>query len=418
MAAKQVFSFECPYCSVTLRLREVSLIGQSVSCPDCDGLVAIALDAEGTVRGACCDLLVDTKRNTHLQNKAFSRIGRVAHRVQQSSSCCYQRCRRLVRIPTPIIRAWRCLKNPVGVAWCVIVVCIGLMVAAVSPRDSRHVRTGLSAAESASQTVSDRSSLGVRDPNLAHTAETQTTPALETQGKSALERRILRFHAQTASHHKEHGSLPRGTVHAENLPYKQRFSWLAVLANRLPTASVGEPLWERSWRDPLNNRFVRQRIESFQNPAISVLASEDGYPATHFVGVAGIGDDAALLAPNHPRAGVFGFDRGMCLDEIPDGASNTIAVMGVQQNLGAWAAGGPATIRSLTGEPYVRGPDGFGTGQADSMVVLLADGSVRVVSDQTSPNVLRRMAAMADGPPEDVTVAQDTRVDSTDTKLQ
>ncbi len=79
-------------------------------------------------------------------------------------------------------------------------------------------------------------------------------------------------------------------------------------------------------------------------------------------------------------------------------------VMGVTNDLGSWAAGGSATVRPLTHEPYVNGPDGFGTGSADRMSVLKADGSVVEMSAATDPRIFRRMAAMADGLPLDASV--------------
>jgi hypothetical protein len=139
----------------------------------------------------------------------------------------------------------------------------------------------------------------------------------------------------------------------------------------------------------------------FQNPAIAELTGADGYPASHFVGVSGVGADAASLDNRHPRAGVFGEDRRTKIDDIRDGTSNTLLVLGVRDHLGSWAAGGPPTMRGLVREPYVNGPDGFGTGSPDSMFALMADGRVMVINDKIDPRILRRMAAKADGLPLD-----------------
>jgi hypothetical protein len=75
--------------------------------------------------------------------------------------------------------------------------------------------------------------------------------------------------------------------------------------------------------------------------------------------------------------------------------------MGVGDHLGSWAAGGPATVRGLSREPFLNGPDGFSTGSPDSMLVLMADGRVQTVTRQTDPRIVRRMAAKADGLPLD-----------------
>jgi hypothetical protein len=162
-----------------------------------------------------------------------------------------------------------------------------------------------------------------------------------------------------------------------------------------------QPLWDQKWHDPLNDRFVRQPQPEFLNPAIGEQVGRNRFPATHYAGMAGVGQDAAELPIEHRRAGVFGYDRQTRLEDIRDGTANTILVAGVQERLGGWAGGGPGTVRGLTREPYVNGPDGFGTGQPDGMFVLMADGSVRTISKQTAPLIVRRMAAMADGFPLD-----------------
>jgi len=92
---------------------------------------------------------------------------------------------------------------------------------------------------------------------------------------------------------------------------------------------------------------------------------------------------------------------------VKDGLSHTMLVAGVESQLGSWARPGHATMRSFTREPYLHGPDGFGTGQPDEMLVLMADGSVRRISGNADPVVTRRMAAMADGTALDSSVAGD-----------
>ena len=192
------------------------------------------------------------------------------------------------------------------------------------------------------------------------------------------------------------GTFPSGTVPILGIAPENRLSWMAVLADRFDD-SQPDPIWDRPWNSPQNEPFVRRRLKNFQNPAIAQLTGGDGYPASHYVGVAGTGADAARLENRHPRAGIFGDERRTRIDDIRDGASNTLLVLGVRDHLGSWAAGGQPTMRGLSREPYVNGPDGFGTGSPDSMQALLADGRVIVVNDQIDPRILRRMAAKADG---------------------
>ena len=53
---------------------------------------------------------------------------------------------------------------------------------------------------------------------------------------------------------------------------------------------------------------------------------------THYVGVAGVGADAATLPLSDPRAGVFGYDRKTSLRDIKDGHSTTMLLTEVLSN--------------------------------------------------------------------------------------
>ena len=86
--------------------------------------------------------------------------------------------------------------------------------------------------------------------------------------------------------------------------------------------------------------------------------------------------------------------RGSRPEDITRGASNTIAVLGVTERCGAWAAGGDGSVRALTQRPYVNGPDGFGSGQPDGMLAGMADGAVRFISKDVDPRVLEQLATI------------------------
>ncbi len=196
-----------------------------------------------------------------------------------------------------------------------------------------------------------------------------------------------------AGYHKAEQHLPDGAGGASLLPPETRLSWIAMM---LPY--YGHVDWHKqlepgySWNSAKNRPVTSRPLEAVTNPALGPSTTQAGFPVTHYVGVAGVGADAAGLKPGDPRAGVFGFGRTTRLDDIPDGASNTVAVMGVSGRLGPWSAGGDATVRPLTQRPYVNGPDGFGSGQPDGMFVGMADGSVRFVAKDIDPVVLEQLA--------------------------
>ncbi|MCR4413789.1 MAG: DUF1559 domain-containing protein, partial [Thermoguttaceae bacterium] len=200
------------------------------------------------------------------------------------------------------------------------------------------------------------------------------------------------------AHAKAEGRFPPGAGGGALLPPSTRLSWIALA---LPY--LGHREWRKeldpaySWNSPQNRSVAQRRLDTVVNPLIAQRMTEAGFPVTHYVGVAGVGPDAGDLPADDPRAGVFGFARAVRPDEIPDGASNTLALLGVSRDLGPWASGGRATVRALTRRPYVNGPDGFGSGQPDGMLAGMADGSVRFVSKDVDPAVLEQLATIRGG---------------------
>ncbi len=197
---------------------------------------------------------------------------------------------------------------------------------------------------------------------------------------------------------------PPGVAGGALLAPETRLSWIATMLPYLDRAD-----WQRQlefgypWNGPQNREITAQQLPEVVNPAVGPQQSEAGFPVTHYVGVAGVGPDAARLGPDDPRAGVFGFRHSVRPEEIADGASNTIAIAGVTGDAGPWAAGGRATVRAFTQKPYVNGPDGFGSGQPNGMLVTMADGSVRFISKDVAPEVIEQLATVSGGG--DITVA-------------
>ncbi len=428
MAARD---FLCPHCQARLRFADESLIDRQFACPDCrkgveilrgDGawtavpaknFVAAAVDekqaAASTRKGDAQPKTAGTKVGPQAPSPPVRSSERLAewigqHEAEQPEKKSDRKTpsggvqpRRSSRIreraknsPAPWF-GW--LQSPIAVTWTVagfatLTIIVWLL------RDNPPSSIGHANASRAANDIDDeQESDGRDDPALALSPSEQQL--------SLLGGRIDAFQL-------EHGRFPAGhiTFHADDA--ESRFSWIAELESQFPSTSRPGPipLWDRGWQDPINDGFVRRRLPALINPALNQQAGDDGYPATHFVGVAGLGVDGPTLPANHPRAGIFGDDRVTRPEDVQDGLSNTIMVAGVQDQLGSWADGN-TSIRPLTEAPYVNGPDGFGTGQSDGMFILMADGSVKFVSNEIDPVVMRRMTAMADGLPLDPAVPGD-----------
>lgn len=201
--------------------------------------------------------------------------------------------------------------------------------------------------------------------------------------------------------------FPQGAAGAVQLDPNTRLSWIASLLPYLDGGAWYRELnFRRPWNDPRNEPVTRRPLEFVLNPLVPRAATDDGFPVTHYVGAGGVGPDAGMLPADDPRAGVFGYNRTTRMDMIGDGASQTIALLPVQESLGPWSSGGQATVRSLTARPYVNGPDGFGDGQKNGMLVAMADGSVAFISNDVDPDVLERLVTINGEEPVDLSAIE------------
>ncbi len=414
-------TFPCPYCSSPLRIQDRAFTDRAVGCPECGEQIEVKLDknkepvahkvspAEPTPlspipprRWMKAKVLPKKRKEKKARSKTQVADDKSSegkpHKLPRWSP------EFLVRFRERFSGVAEKLLSPVGIAWTVAgLVGLILLIMAwpeVGDADTRPNPDGLA------------KPLDQSENPIPLPAEEELVPEplpglpdeVAVLDAELLGAKFAHLNTGIQNYVAERGHYPQGTVPLGVQPGNERFSWLAELFVHASKGQIAEPQWDQPWNDPLNDRFVRQQQEGYLNPLLPNRVGVDRYPATHFVGVAGVGRDAPKLKANHPRAGIFGVDRTTRPEDIKDGQTNTMMVAGVINHLGSWAAGGHATIRPFTQEPYFEGSDGFGTGEADGMSVLMADGSVRFLSKNTSPVIVRRMAAMADGWPLDETI--------------
>lgn len=224
----------------------------------------------------------------------------------------------------------------------------------------------------------------------------------------------------------KNGRFPRGTADRKSTaeraflpwPPNQRVSWMAEL---LPYLGQGEfaALAERvrpdaSWGDKDNLVTAQTLIPYYlahDYPSLTWWGLYPGTPLpvanTHFVGVAGVGVDAATYAADDPavakKLGVFGYDRSTKVADVKDGAAKTIALLQVPADYKTpWLAGGGSTVRGVpeTGsvKPFVCATY---NGKRGTFAVM-ADGRVRFVPETISDKDFQALCTIAGG--EDVDV--------------
>jgi prepilin-type processing-associated H-X9-DG protein len=140
-------------------------------------------------------------------------------------------------------------------------------------------------------------------------------------------------------------------------------------------------------------------VQLLQCPAHSRGATTNGPRETDYVGVAGLGADAATLPSGHPRSGVFSYERPTRLGDIRDGIASTMMMAETTQARGPWTAGGPATVRGLDPgrRPYIGRGRQFGGAHRGGVMVAFADGSVRFIRESIDPKVFEALSTVAGG---------------------
>jgi hypothetical protein len=204
--------------------------------------------------------------------------------------------------------------------------------------------------------------------------------------------------------------IPAGTIPLPGIAYDDRLSWVG---GALPgvdqrqqntTAIIGMIDESRPWSFEKNQRAARSKVLSLLCPGNPPQIDPEQPAPTQYVGIAGLGVDAAKLnfvppAPASPRAGCFRYDGPTPFDSITDGLSNTLLFGERSNDLGPWLRGGPSTLRGLDDRPDAKpmiGPGGqFGGNHPNTSNWAIADGSIRSFTPRVDLKVLYALATIA-----------------------
>jgi hypothetical protein len=220
----------------------------------------------------------------------------------------------------------------------------------------------------------------------------------------------------------KHGAFPRGTAQrpadrGQPLPWRpdQRLAWTAELLPHFGTpysALATDP--KLSWDEGVNAAtagMVVPHLMAPDAPANSYPAptwrnpmpgGTAGVGATHFVGVAGVGVDAAEYDPTDEtvktKRGVFTYDHSTKPADITDTPGATIALLQVPPAYKTcWLAGGGSTVREVPEtdplSPFVcaeyKGKKGT--------FAIMADFKVRFIPADTDPETFKGLCTIAGG---------------------
>ncbi len=267
------------------------------------------------------------------------------------------------------------------------------------------------------------------------TVPTKTEYDLYTRelGKAMVQARIESDLANTAPRYhqlatalsqyvQKNGHFPRGTQARKEPDLSRpesRVSWMADLLPFLPDAASLDVKIDlaKDWFDKRENlnaakKVVPQFVVRGKDTAFrsTYPALPDEYGVTHFVGMAGVGADAATYQAGdktvEDKLGIFGYERvtkmGAKDSDIPkDRQDKVIALIQVPPDFRApWLAGGGATVRGVAEDdkgcvqPFVSSEYKIGDKVERGTFAIMADGKVRFIRAGIDPALFRSMCTI------------------------
>jgi prepilin-type processing-associated H-X9-DG protein len=202
------------------------------------------------------------------------------------------------------------------------------------------------------------------------------------------------------NYHDTYNRFPPAAKPNPNLSPEHRLSWVYCIvpfveSSPLFTKFDGTKAW-----DAEDNRFAAlMTYRITQCPSYPDRPPTSKFYPTHYLGITGVGKNAAELPLEDPKAGFFGYERKVSLKDIKDDHATTLMVMETAWASGAWTAGGPATVRGLDpeGTPYLGVPGQFGGNHPGGANAVFADASVHFLQSSLDPQVVEAMATIAGG---------------------
>ena len=200
--------------------------------------------------------------------------------------------------------------------------------------------------------------------------------ARRTQSKNNLKQIAIAMH----NYHDVFNQFPPGGIYtSKQEPYN---AWMTSLLPYIDQAAVYNTIdFDQPWTSPKNQPAFKIVIPHYLNPNVGPEnATVSGFGAAHYAG------NSQLLLNN----------GSVKIREITDGTSNTIMAGEVGGSFMAW--GDPENRRDPA-NGFGTAPNQFGVAGPGigGVQMCLTDGSVRFVSENIDPQVLKALATPAGG---------------------
>ncbi|QDT40081.1 hypothetical protein Pan241w_01340 [Gimesia alba] len=173
------------------------------------------------------------------------------------------------------------------------------------------------------------------------------------------------------NYHEAYGQLPVGGSFSQ--AGQPQHSWVTRLLPYLDQAALYDQInFHQPWTSEDNRQHFQTKLNALLNPGIA-------------------SDDDREYQPAHYAANsrVLNVNSGMNFKEITDGVSNTILAGEIKSNIKAW--GDPTNFRDPA-RGINQSPHGFGGPFKGGANMLMIDGSVRFISEDIDPTILKALS--------------------------
>jgi hypothetical protein len=191
-----------------------------------------------------------------------------------------------------------------------------------------------------------------------------------TQSRNNLKMIGLGLH----NYHDTFRQFPPGGIYGED--GTAYHSWQTMLLPYVDMAPLYNSIdFDVPWTDPVNTGHFQYPVEVFLRPGVAERADAEGFAVSHYAG------SSQIFVPNGQ----------VKLSTITDGTSNTILVGEVAAGFKRW--GDPTNVRDPA-DGLLHDANTFGAVNLERGTVdfLLGDGSVRAISTNIDPDVLKALA--------------------------
>jgi hypothetical protein len=183
----------------------------------------------------------------------------------------------------------------------------------------------------------------------------------------------------------------------DNLPLEKRLSWIVNLGPYIQSDNLYERMDTKKGWDAEENRYLAvRRMRLVECYAFPEGEPESTLVPSHYVGIAGLGPDAASLPAKDARAGFFGYERKLHPKDLGERGSAILVAIETAQASGAWTVAGFPTLRDVEegSDRYLGSWAPFGGTHRGGAQALFADASVRFLDNGLDSRVLEEMATV------------------------